>query len=107
MDAPALHGPAHPEPVAFESTPACPGSGTIEAHEVQAAFIQLQQRFPRTEFKEAWAACAPGLIAVRLSNGELAYTDKSGRYLILGLVFDSATGQALDRQLDPIETERP
>jgi len=40
------------------------------------------------------------MVALRLGNGTVAYTDKSARYLLLGLVLDSVTGQALDRQLD-------
>lgn len=68
----------------------------------QAAGVlqKARQTFPRTEFTDAWPSCVPGLTALRMSNGTVAYMDKSARYLLLGLVLDSATGAALDRQLD-------
>lgn len=70
--------------------------------EAQAKWVLEKARtaFPNTQFNEAWPSCLPGMTALRLANGTVAYMDKSARYLMLGLVLDSATGQALDRQLD-------
>lgn len=68
--------------------------------QVQEILARLRAALPGTKFTEAWSARLPGFIAVRLENGEVAYADKFARYLILGLVFDTAAGSALDRQLE-------
>lgn len=82
----ALHAPA----AVLQVTPA-------EAHR---AFERLQKANPGTKFLSAEPSQVPGLIKLRLANGQLAYADKSGRYLILGVVFDMTAGQALDGALD-------
>jgi Disulfide bond isomerase protein N-terminus len=56
-----------------------------------------------TKFTAAWPATLPGFVALRLEDGSVAYTDKYGRYLVLGLVFDVSNGKALDRQLDGLK----
>lgn len=76
------------------------GSGAATPEEVGVALAAVRSAFPRTRFDSAWPAAAAGLVALRLGNGEVAYTDKRGRYLMLGLILDSQTGTALDRQLD-------
>lgn len=74
--------------------------GRVSSAEAQHALESLSIALPKTKFDSAWPAALPGLIAIRLSDGSVGYTDKSGRYLILGLVLDTATGGALDQQLD-------
>ncbi len=64
------------------------------------ALASLSQTLPKTGFRKAWPAGLPGLVAVELSDGRTAYTDRTGRYLVIGLIFDTATGVALDRQMD-------
>lgn len=76
----------------------CPS--TVSQEVADAALDALSKTLPKTKFVKAWPACAPGLIAVKLGNGSVAYTDASGRFLMLGLVFDTETGKALDGQLD-------
>lgn len=68
--------------------------------EVDKVFESIKQRLPRTQFTKAWAACMPGFVALGMADGSVAYTDKYARYFILGLVLDTTTGKALDRQLD-------
>lgn len=82
------------------ASPAPAVSGLASPAEVQSALAGVRAAFPRTRFDSAWASPAAGLVALRLGNGQVAYTDKFGRYLMLGLILDSTTGIALDRQLD-------
>jgi hypothetical protein len=42
----------------------------------------------------------PGLVTILLPDGKVAYSDISGRFYIVGVVFDLATGKALDGALD-------
>lgn len=87
------------EPPALHEAATAAKEGASSA-EVQSALAGVRGAFPRTRFDEAWASPVPGLVALRLGNGQVAYTDKQGRYLLLGLILDSKTGIALDRQLD-------
>ncbi len=90
--------PPPPAIVARAEEHRCPASVSQAA--ADAALHALSKTLPQTKFIKAWPACAPGLIAVKLANGTVAYTEASGRFLLLGLVMDTATGKALDGQLD-------
>lgn len=91
--------PAAPPPSTIEAPARVPkGVGPSPASD--QALKALKSNLPKTGFKRAWPSQMPGLIAVELENGEIAYTDKTGRFLIIGLVLDSYTGKALDNQLD-------
>lgn len=78
---------------------AAPAAAT-QPTDTERALTNVRSAFPRTRFDAAWPSGFPGLVALRLGNGDVAYTDKNGRYLMLGLIFDSATGTVLDRKLD-------
>ncbi len=84
-------------PVVVEQA-ACRPEGALK--DAQEVLRKVKTSFPRTSFRDAWPSCIPGITALLLNNGTVAYTDKSARYLMLGLVLDSVTGKALDRQLD-------
>lgn len=75
-------------------------STRVSQGDADAALARLQASMKATRFTAAWPAELPGLIAVRLDSGEVAYTDKTGRYFIFGLILDTATGAALDKQLE-------
>lgn len=88
-------------PAAVEVVKLSPSErGMLSPKEVDSALTQIRQALPNTKIVRAWAAQLPGLVAVELEDGKVAYTDRKGRYLILGVVLDTATGGALDRQLD-------
>jgi len=74
-------------------------SGAVSDEEAQAALKAISQAMPKTNFLKAWPSCVPGMVALKLANGTTAYTDRTARYLVVGLVFDTATGNALDRQM--------
>lgn len=60
---------------------------------------RIQARLPGTRFVKAWATPVTGLYAVQMDSGRVAYTNATGTYFILGLLFDTATGKALYNQL--------
>lgn len=75
-------------------------SAAISQAQADAALANLRASLKGTRFVAAWPSAFPGLIAVRLDSGEVGYTDKTGRYFVFGLVIDTATGSALDKQLE-------
>lgn len=87
--------------------PACPGGRQATQVQADQTLSLLRQNFPSTPFESAWPSCVTGLFAVRMESGRVAYTDKSARYLVLGLVFDSVTGAALDQQMEPKPSSKP
>lgn len=60
---------------------------------------RIQARLPGTRFVKAWATPVAGLYAVQMDSGRVAYTNSTGTYFILGLLFDTTTGKALYNQL--------
>lgn len=68
-----------------------------QANSALAALRKLQVGTP---FKGARPSEVPGIVTILLPDGKVAYSDISGRYYIVGVVFDLATGKALDGALD-------
>jgi hypothetical protein len=85
----AIHAPA-------------PSTGRVTAVDAQKALERLKAANPGTQFVSAEPSQVPGLVKVTLAGGKLAYADKSGRYLILGVIFDMHVGTALDGALDAV-----
>jgi hypothetical protein len=72
----------------------------VTALDIEFALKRLRAANPATEFIKGAPSAMPGLIKLTLEGGKLAYTDKSGRYLIVGVIFDMALSRALDGALD-------
>lgn len=89
--------PAPPEPPAQVARAPAADSPV----EVLAA---VRRRYPGTGIEAAATSQVPGLYRLTLSGGRVAYTDKTGRYLLLGLILDADTGSALDNQLDAVSS---
>jgi hypothetical protein len=68
--------------------------------QANAALEALRKRQTGTPFQGARPSEVPGLVTILLPDGKVAYSDISGRYYIVGVVFDLATGKALDGALD-------
>lgn len=70
--------------------------------DARAVLVQarLRRALPGTPIESVTPSALPGFFAVKLAGGRLAYTDATARYLVLGVVFDLHTGQALDGALD-------
>ena len=87
-------------PVEVQVKALAAASAALSQAEADAALARLRGAMPGTQFDSAKPSVMPGLIVLRLSNGKVAYTDKAGRYFIVGLIFDTQTGAALDKQMD-------
>lgn len=74
----------------------------VTAADAQRALNRLRGANPGTTFLSAEPSQVPGLLKLTLAGGKLAYADKSGRYLIMGIVFDMSVGKALDGALDAV-----
>lgn len=72
----------------------------LSQKDAEVARQRLTQALPNTKIARARPASLPGLVQLELEDGKIAYTDRTGRYLILGVIFDTVTGSALDNQLD-------
>jgi hypothetical protein len=91
---------APPSPPVVKA-PACALS--LTQAEADLALQRISGGMTGTHFERAWPSCLPGMVALKIKNGETAYTDKFGRYLVFGLIFDTTTGTALDRQMDGLK----
>lgn len=98
---PVMDGANPPSPPELRA-PACALS--LTQAEADLALQRIAGGMKGTQFERAWPSCLPGMVALKIKkSGETAYTDKYGRYLVFGLVFDTTTGTALDRQMDGLK----
>jgi hypothetical protein len=72
--------------------------------EADLALKEVRGRIPHTQFVGASPSRVPGLVVLHMGGGKVAYTDVSGKFLILGLIFDIDTGKALDGQMDGVSS---
>lgn len=83
-----------PNPPAFV-VPA-PECRILSYPEAQVAYQRLRQRLPSTAFAGAQPSEVCGLVRVQLAHGTIAYTDATGRYLLLALALDTHRGSPAD-----------
>jgi len=67
----------------------------------------LQTRLPRTPVLAVRPSAVPWLYRVEMQGGKLAYVEATGRYLVIGVILDLHTGQALDGVLDGVSSNTP
>jgi hypothetical protein len=82
------------------TAPAPVAAGVVTQAEADQVLLAISATLKKTRFLKAWPSAVPGLIALQMEDGKVAYCDKSARYFILGVVLDTATGAGLDHQLD-------
>lgn len=80
--------------------PARAPAGRVTQAEADAVMKAVQGTLRGTRFIKAWPSSVPGLIALQMDSGQVAYTDKSARYFFIGVVLDTTSGAALDGQMD-------
>ena len=87
---------------AFDMPPTAPVAEvrTVSQDQANRALVKLRERQHGTPFVSARPSKVPGLVTILLPENKVAYTDLSGRYYIVGVVFDLDTGSALDGALD-------
>ncbi len=101
-----------PTPPAIHA-PAPARSCQLSDAEAQQAFDRLRRRLPSTGFIEARPSEVCGLVWLRMARGTIAYTDRSGRYLLLALALDTNKGspadvaETLDRVIEDRESGPP
>jgi hypothetical protein len=78
----------------------------VSQAEASKALTTLKSLQLGTPFVGSRPSDAPGLVTILLPGGKVAYSDISGRYYIVGVVFDLETGKALDGALDGELTEK-
>lgn len=88
--------PAVQSPPAYVS--AAPECRYLNAYEAQQAFARLKGALPGTAFDSAKPSEVCGLVRVQLANGKVAYTDATGRYLLLAFALDTHRGGPADNQ---------
>lgn len=74
----------------------------VTQSQADKALARLRSAYPRVP-EGAVATPSPicGLVAIGpVVSGAIGYTDLSGRYLMIGVAFDTHTGTALDGALD-------
>lgn len=76
------------------------GSSALSQADANSARKNIGQALPKTKIVNAKPSSLPGMVMLELEDGKVAYTDRTGRYLLLGVVFDTVAGKALDNQLD-------
>ena len=84
-------------PVASIATSALGCGWTPE--QIHVAFGVIKSRLASTSFKSAKASEVCGLLRLEMADGKIAYTDKTGRYFILGLLLDTKTGSPADASI--------
>ena len=94
--------PATADAAAFASQgPVC---AVATSQQATSALARLSARLKATRFVTAAPSAMPGLVMVRTAEGQVGYTDLEGRYFIVGVVFDTLSGEALDGQLEGISS---
>lgn len=60
---------------------------------------KFKEHYPNLSYSSFKNSALSGYFLITLENGSFAYTDCSFRYLFIGIIFDSVTGDAVDNQL--------
>ena len=68
----------------------------VTTRDMDSAYAVIKGRLASTPFKGARLSEVCGLIRLEMDGGKTAYTDKTGKYFILGLVLDLDTGSPAD-----------
>lgn len=82
-----------PQPAIIAPAPECQ---VLSYAEAQTAYQRLRRRLPSTAFTSAQPSEICGLVRLQLARGTVAYTDATGRYLLLALALDTHRGSPAD-----------
>jgi Disulfide bond isomerase protein N-terminus len=88
--------PSVPAPVSY-AMPA-PVCRLLSAADAAEALKRLRSVLPGTEFAGARPSEVCGMVRVELASGKVAYTDPTGRYLMLAFAIDTHRGGPADNQ---------
>lgn len=65
----------------------------------------VRGKLPRTHIRSARPSPMCGLVELQLENGNVAFTDKSARYFIMGLMLDTATGRFVSHSVPSTDSQ--
>lgn len=68
----------------------------LSQRDANLALARLQRALPSTAFESASPSEICGMVRVKLANGTSAYTDVTGRYLLLAFALDTHRGSPAD-----------
>lgn len=88
--------PAAPEPAAY--TAPAPECRYLSATDAEVALKRLRSSLPGTSFVGARASEVCGMVRVEMASGKVAYTDPTGRYLMLAFAIDTHRGEPADNE---------
>lgn len=71
----------------------------ITKADCEIALSSIKSKFPNTMFVSAKPSELNGYILLELQDGSFAYTDKSAKFLIIGVIFDTVKGYAIDQSM--------
>jgi len=80
---------------------------TPAEREAATALKALQARLPRTQVDAAHVTPIPGLYALETRDGPTLYVTPDARYMVIGVMFDLATGKTLHGLAAPQSTALP
>jgi hypothetical protein len=74
----------------------CPAEVRMDKAGSQEVLAAMRQKLPGTKFVSAAPAPICGMVMLTTDTGNTVFTDKAGRYFVIGLMLDTATGRTLD-----------
>jgi hypothetical protein len=84
-------------PLVTATAPA-PECNYLTATQAKVALARIQRRLPSTPFVSAIPSEICGMVRLTMASGRAAYTDVTGRYLLLAFALDTAKGSPADQQ---------
>jgi hypothetical protein len=66
----------------------------------QALLKRIQSNMPATHFKSISPSELPSMYLLKTEEGEMMYTEASGRFLYLGMVIDTQKWKVLDNMTE-------
>lgn len=83
---------------AVVATAPAPECNYLTATQARVALARIQARLPSTRFVIAKPSEICGMVRLEMESGKVAYTDVTGRYLLLAFAFDTHKGSPADTQ---------
>lgn len=75
---------------------ACQAQQQVSQQQADSLLLSMQEKLPGTAFVSASPSALCGLVVLHTDKGNDIFTDKYGRYFVVGLMIDSATGATLN-----------
>lgn len=67
---------------------------------------KIQDAMPKTKFVSILPSDIPSWYKLKTETGSVMYTDKTGSFVLIGLVLDLKKGEILDNQLEGTSSDQ-